>query len=53
LPEKITIDKSGADTAATRSVNTDDCLEIELRQLKYLNNIVEQDHWNVRESQIR
>jgi putative transposase len=44
LPEKITIDKSGANTAAIQSVNDDACLEIELRQCKYLNNIVEQDH---------
>ncbi len=44
LPEKITIDKSGANTAAIHSVNGDTCLEIELRQCKYLNNIVEQDH---------
>jgi putative transposase len=41
LPEKITIDKSGANTAAIRSVNTAACLDIELRQSKYLNNIVE------------
>ena len=44
LPEKITIDKSGANTAATHSVNAHTCLEIELRQSKYLNNLVEQDH---------
>jgi putative transposase len=44
LPEKITIDKSGANTAAIRSVNADAGLEIELGQSKYLNNIVEQDH---------
>ena len=44
LPEKITIDKSGANTAAIRSINADACLDIELRQSKYLNNIVEQDH---------
>ena len=44
LPEKITIDKSGANTAAIKSVNGDACLGIELRQSKYLNNIVEQDH---------
>ena len=35
LPEKITIDKSGANTAAIHSVNDDACLEIELRQCKY------------------
>ena len=44
LPEKITIDKSAANTAAIRSINADACLDIELRQSKYLNNIVEQDH---------
>jgi putative transposase len=37
LPEKVTIDKSGADTAAIHSVNDDACFEIELRQRKYLN----------------
>ena len=44
LPEKIAIDKSGANTAAIRSANEDACIDIELRQSKYLNNIVEQDH---------
>jgi len=44
LPKKIAIDKSGANTAAIRSVNEDACIDIELRQSKYLNNIVEQDH---------
>lgn len=43
-PEKITIDKNGANTAAIRSVNADACLDIELRQSKYLNNLVEQNH---------
>ena len=43
-PEKITIDKSGANTAAIAGVNADSGLSIELRQSKYLNNIVEQDH---------
>ena len=42
-PEKITIDKSGANTAAIDSYNADTGC-IELRQCKYLNNIVEQDH---------
>ena len=44
VPEKITIDKSGANTAAIVSVQADSGLTIELRQSKYLNNIVEQDH---------
>ena len=43
-PEKITIDKSGANTAAIESYNTDHKAGIEMRQIKYLNNIVEQDH---------
>ncbi len=43
-PEKITIDKSGANTAAIESYNTDHEAGIEIRQVKYLNNIVEQDH---------
>ena len=44
LPEKITIDKSGANTAAIDSVRAATGVDIELRQSKYLNNIVEQDH---------
>jgi len=43
-PEKITIDKSGANTAAVRGLVEDGGLPIQLRQSKYLNNIVEQDH---------
>ena len=44
VPEKITIDKSGANTAAIESVKADGCVDILMRQNKYLNNIVEQDH---------
>jgi putative transposase len=44
VPEKITIDKSGATTAAILSVQADSGASIELRQRKYLNNVVEQDH---------
>ena len=44
VPEKITIDKSGANTAAIVSVQADSGVTLELRQSKYLNNIVEQDH---------
>jgi putative transposase len=43
-PEEITIDKSGANTAAIESYNADHKASIEIRQVKYLNNIVEQDH---------
>ena len=44
LPDKITIDKSGANTAAVERYNAEHDAGIELRQVKYLNNIVEQDH---------
>ena len=44
LPDKITIDKSGANTAAIQSVIADTGAPVQLRQSKYLNNIVEQDH---------
>ena len=44
VPETITIDKSGANAAAVRGLLEDSGLAIELRQSKYLNNIVEQDH---------
>ena len=44
VPDKITIDKSGANTAAITSMQADSGLPIELRQSKYLNNLVEQDH---------
>lgn len=43
-PEKIAIDKSGADAAAVNGYNVEADATIELRQIKYLNNIVEQDH---------
>ena len=44
MPEKITIDKSGSNTAAIASIQADSGLPIEMRQSKYLNNVVEQDH---------
>ncbi|MEA2730045.1 MAG: putative transposase [Acetobacteraceae bacterium] len=43
-PETITIDRSGANTAAIESHNAKHEAGIEIRQIKYLNNIVEQDH---------
>ena len=43
-PDKIAVDKSGANTAAIFSIQDDSGLTITLRQSKYLNNIVEQDH---------
>ena len=44
LPEKITIDKSGANTAAITHYNKIHKTAIIIRHCKYLNNIVEQDH---------
>jgi putative transposase len=42
-PDKITIDKSAANTAAIESHNAEHAAGVEIRQIKYLNNIVEQD----------
>jgi len=44
LPEKITIDQSGSNTAAIKLYNRTHKTAIAIRQSKYLNNIVEQDH---------
>jgi len=53
LPEKVTMDKSGANKAGIDEINlrlimlfllTGIYFQIEVRQVKYLNNIVEQDH---------
>lgn len=43
-PEKITVDKSGANLAALEAINAERETPIQIRQNKYLNNIVEQDH---------
>jgi putative transposase len=44
VPAKITIDKSTANTAAIENYNSEHDTKIEVRQVKYLNNVVEQDH---------
>jgi len=44
LPAKVTMDKSGANKAAIDGINDRCDFHIEVRQIKYLNNIVEQDH---------
>ena len=44
VPEKITIDKSGANTDAIESVKADACVDILMRHNKYLNNLAEQDY---------
>jgi putative transposase len=43
-PETVTIDKSGANLAALKDINATREKPIKIRQKKYLNNIVEQDH---------
>jgi putative transposase len=47
-PEKVTMDKSGANKAAMDEINKGRELPIEIRQNKYLNNIIEQDHRGVK-----
>ena len=44
MPEKVTIDKSGSNVAALEAINAGRKKRIVVRQVKYLNNIVEQDH---------
>lgn len=53
VPDKITIDKSGANLAGINTINIYLAfifsffgipMQIEVRQIKYLNNIIEQDH---------
>ncbi|RJT29454.1 IS6 family transposase [Rahnella woolbedingensis] len=49
-PEVVTIDKSGANTAALATLNAGkekgECITV--RQNKYLNNLIEQDHRNIK-----
>ena len=49
-PEVVTIDKSGANTAALAALNAGKSKDnaITVRQQKYLNNLVEQDHRNIK-----
>jgi putative transposase len=44
VPEKVTLDKSGANKAAMDEINARGETSVIVRQVKYLNNIVEQDH---------
>ena len=49
-PRVITVDKNAAYPVAVEALKADETLaaETELRQSKYLNNIVEQDHRNIK-----
>ena len=53
LPEKITIDKSGANTAGIESVKADACVDILMRQNRHLNNLVGRTTRRSKESQAR
>ena len=46
----VNIDKSGASKSGIRTINRDllTVQKIRIRQCKYLNNIVEQDHRNIK-----
>lgn len=49
MPERVVIDKSGANLAGLQAINvilkfTGQGTQINIRQVKYLNNILEQDH---------
>ena len=48
LPEKVNMDKSGANKAAIDQIIEDKGLSIIVRQVKYLNNMVEQDHRGIK-----
>jgi len=57
LPKKVTIDKSGANNAGMNAINLQliilyflgfPLMPIIIRQIKYLNNIVEQDHRSIK-----
>ena len=48
VPETITIGGSEANVAAIKGYNQEHGMSIEIRQIKYLNNIVEQDHRGVK-----
>jgi len=47
-PGLINIDKSGANKAGIKGYNSENDRRVKIRQCKYLNNIVEQDHWRIK-----
>ena len=47
-PSLVNIDQSGANTAGLKLVNRDNNTRIKIRQCKYLNNIIEQDHRRIK-----
>lgn len=49
VPEKINIDKSGSNTSGINECNKIYETNIEIRQNKYLNNLIEQDHRHIKQ----
>ena len=49
LPEKITIDKSGANKDVISEFNSSEKTSIKIRQNKFLNNLIEQDHRSIKQ----
>jgi transposase-like protein len=47
-PSLVNIDQSGANTAGLQQVNREHHTRIKIRQCKYLNNIIEQDHRRIK-----
>ncbi len=47
-PSLVNIDQSRANNAGLRQVNRDNKTRIKIRQCKYLNNIIEQDHRRIK-----
>ncbi|UIF88077.1 IS6 family transposase (plasmid) [Cupriavidus necator] len=47
-PKTVTVDKSGANLAALQAINAERETTIKIRQNKYLNNLVEQDHRGIK-----
>ena len=47
-PSLVNIDQSGANTAGRKQFNRDYKKRITIRQCKYLNNIIEQDHRRIK-----
>ena len=47
-PSLVNIDKSGANKAGIKQFNNENNRRVKIRQCKYLNNIVEQDHRRIK-----
>ena len=52
MPDKINIDCSGANAAGITAYNEEAAAGVEIRQCKYSNNIVEQDHRFVKQKMV-